>query len=152
MSAAAQSVRIVTAAAGDEAAFLGLWQGFLGYYGLDLPENTTRHTWARIIDPAHRMTCRLAFVGDKAAGFAIHHHHCSSWVPGDDVYLEDLFVAPDQRGQGVGRALIEDLVAIGRANGWHRLYWNTELKNAAARKLYDSFCKDDGHIRYRMVL
>lgn len=146
------SVRIDWAQAKDEAAFRALWQGFLEYYGQSLPETTTAATWDRILNPQHRMSCRLAFAEDRTVGFAIHHHHCSSWVPGDDVYLEDLFVAPSARGQGVGRALIEDLIRLGRENGWHRLYWNTNFDNAGARKLYDSFCKDDGHVRYRMSL
>jgi len=71
---------------------------------------------------------------------------------GDDCYLEDLFVDPAARGNGVGRALIEDLASLARAQGWKRLYWNTEITNAAARKLYDSFTPDDGHIRYRLTL
>ncbi len=140
------------AAGHDWTAWSGLWHGFLDYYGVTLDPAVTAATWARILDPGHRMTCRMAFDGDSALGFAIHHHHCSSWVPGDDVYLEDLFVAPEARGQGVGRALIEDLIAIGRARGWHRLYWNTDRDNSAARGLYDSICPDDGHIRYRLTL
>ena len=58
----------------------------------------------------------------------------------------------EARGKGVGRALIEDLATLARAAGWKRLYWNTEITNAAARKLYDSFTPDDGHIRYRLTL
>lgn len=143
---------IRTAHAGDETAWRGLWQGFTGFYGITLPEATTAATWARIMAADHPMTCRLAFAGEEALGFAIHHAHASTWVPGDDVYLEDLFVAPEARGAGVARALIEDLIAIGRAKGWHRLYWNTHHDNAAARRLYDRFCPDDGHIRYRMAL
>ena len=54
--------------------------------------------------------------------------------------------------RGVGRALIADLADYARARGWKRLYWNTEITNTAARKLYDSFTPDDGHIRYRMQL
>lgn len=140
------------AQAQDREAWSGLWDGFLAFYDVTLDPAVTDATWARIIDPGHRMTCRMAFDGPKALGFAIHHHHCSSWVPGDDVYLEDLFVAPEAQGKGVGRALIEDLIAIGRARGWHRLYWNTDHDNAAARRLYDRFCQTDGHIRYRMTL
>lgn len=136
----------------DEADFRTLWQGFATEYGITLPEETTAATWARIIDPDHRMSCRLAVLQGQTAGFALYHHHCSSWVPGDDLYLEDLYVAPHARGRGVGRALIADLVRIGKDNGWHRMYWNTEIDNAVARKLYDSFCADDGHIRYRMAL
>ena len=140
------------ALAADEVAWRGLWDGFLGFYGVTLDAAVTAHTWARIVDAGHRMTCRMAFDGKTALGFAIHHHHCSTWVMGDDVYLEDLFVAEAARGRGVGRALIEDLMAIGRANGWHRLYWNTDVGNAAARTLYDSFVPSDGHTRYRVIL
>jgi GNAT superfamily N-acetyltransferase len=146
------SLVIRSALAHDEADWSGLWRGFLDYYGVTLDPAVTAVTWARIVDEGHRMTCRIAFVDGAAAGFAIHHHHCSTWVAGDDVYLEDLFVAPEARGRGVGAALIDDLVAIGRANGWHRLYWNTDADNAAARRLYDRFCRSDGHIRYRMTL
>lgn len=146
------SLTIRTAEAADEAAFRKLWAGFLHYYGESLPETTTAATWARIIEPGHRMSCRLAALEGEVVGFAIHHYHCSTWVPGDDLYLEDLFVDPIARGRGVGRALIEDLIALGRAQGFHRLYWNTNHDNLAARRLYDSICKDDGHVRYRMSL
>jgi GNAT superfamily N-acetyltransferase len=98
------------------------------------------------------LTARLAVIDGTPQGFAIHQHHPSTWVMGDDGYLEDLFVAPEARGRGLGRALIEDLIAISRANGWRRLYWLTEIENATARKLYDQFCDNDGHIRYRMTL
>jgi GNAT superfamily N-acetyltransferase len=146
------SILIRSAQPQDETVWRGLWDGFLAYYAVNLDPSVTEMTWARLLDDASPMTCRLAFVGDVAVGFAIHHHHCSTWVAGDDVYLEDLFVEPRARGNGVGRALIEDLIAIGRARGWHRLYWNTGRDNAAARRLYDSFCQDDGHIRYRLTL
>lgn len=147
------SISIRTAVAADHADWSRLWQGFLAFYGVTLDPSVTAATWARIIDPDHRMTCRLAFdAGGRALGFAIHHHHCSTWVAGDDLYLEDLFVAPEARGKGVGRALIEDLIAIGKDRGFHRLYWNTDRDNAVAQSLYNQFCADDGHIRYRLTL
>jgi GNAT superfamily N-acetyltransferase len=136
----------------DEAAWRGLWAGFLAYYGVTLAPEVTDFTWARLMDPSNALKARLAVDGDRALGFAIHQHHPSTWVKGDDCYLEDLFVAPDARGRGVGRALIEDLVALARARGWKRLYWNTDASNETARRLYDSFTPDDGHIRYRLTL
>ncbi len=146
------TLTLMDATADDAAAWHGLWQGFLDFYGVALDPAVTAHTWARILDPDHRMSCRIACDGEDALGFAIHHHHCSTWVMGDDVYLEDLFVAPAARGRGVGRALIEDLMELGRKHGWHRLYWNTDHENAAARRLYDSFDTTDGHVRYRLIL
>jgi GNAT superfamily N-acetyltransferase len=136
----------------DEGDFLRLWQGFLDGYGIALDPEVTAFTWTRLMDPANPLTARFAVLDGVPQGFAIHQHHPSTWVMGDDGYLEDLFVAPEARGRGLGRALIEDLVAIARQNGWRRLYWLTEIENATARRLYDQFCDNDGHIRYRMTL
>lgn len=146
------SLEIRDATPADEAAFLRLWQGFTEGYNLTLPPGVTAFTWARLMDPGNALTARLACLDGVPQGFAIHQHHPSTWVMGDDGYLEDLYVAPQARGQGLGRALIEDLIAIGRAQGWRRLYWLTEITNATARRLYDQFCDNDGHIRYRMPL
>jgi GNAT superfamily N-acetyltransferase len=137
---------------GDRHAWRGLWQGFLDYYSVPLPEDVTDYTWARLMDPASTLKARLAFVDGQAVGFAIHQHHPSTWVMGDDCYLEDLFVDPQARGRGVARALIEDLITVARGKGWKRLYWNTDHDNHVARALYDQFTKDDGHVRYRLTL
>lgn len=140
------------AEATDEPGWRRLWAGFLDYYELSLASEITDFTWKRLMDPQSPMKARMAFDGAGALGFAIHQHHPSTWVMGDDCYLEDLFVDPAARGQGVGRALIEDLAAHARAMGWKRLYWNTEITNTAARKLYDRITPDDGHVRYRLTL
>jgi len=136
----------------DERDFLRLWQGFCDSYRMTLPQEVTAFTWTRLMDPANPLTARLAVLDGTPQGFAIHQHHPSTWVMGDDGYLEDLFVAPEARGKGLGRALIEDLIAIARTKGWRRLYWLTEIENTTARRLYDRFCDTDGHIRYRMSL
>lgn len=136
----------------DEAAWRRLWAGYLAFYDHPLPEEQTAFTWARLMDPASPVAVRLAEVDGKVQGFAIHLHHPSTWVMGEDVYLEDLFVAPEARGKGLGRALIEDLKEIGRQNGWHRIYWHTEVTNASARALYDQLADYDNHIRYRRAL
>lgn len=135
----------------DEAAWRGLWQGYLAFYDVDLDPAITDHTWARILSPDSRLKMRLAVDGDRVLGFAIHHHHASTWVMGDDCYLEDLFVDAALRGGGIGRALIADLQAIAKAQGWRRLYWHTDQGNLQARKLYDSIVPSDGHIRYRIA-
>ena len=136
----------------DKDAFLALWSDYLAFYDVRLTPEVTDFTWMRLMDPSHPMKARLAVVDAHPLGFAIHHHHASTWVLGDDCYLEDLFVAQEARGMGLGRALLDDLVAHARAEGWRRLYWHTDEGNARARALYDQFTQTDGHIRYRMTL
>lgn len=134
----------------DEAAWRALWADFAAFYEVILPEEVTAATWARILDPVHPMGLRLALVDGTIRGFALHVSHASSWSPGDDCYLEDLYVAPEARGHGLGRALIEDLRGLCRENGWSRLYWMSDRDNTRARALYDSITPDDNHVRYRL--
>ncbi|WP_347313219.1 GNAT family N-acetyltransferase [Defluviimonas sp. SAOS-178_SWC] len=136
----------------DEAPWRTLWDAYLDFYEVDLAPGITAATWARLMDPTSPLKARLAFNGDRLAGFAIQQNHPSSWVAGDDCYLEDLYVDASARGHGTGRALIDDLIALAREKGWHRLYWHTDHGNARARALYDSYTETDGHVRYRIPL
>ena len=93
---------IAWAEAAHEAEWRRLWTGFLNYYDMNLAPEITDFTWARLMDPSCPMKARMAFDGPRALGFAIHQHHPSTWVMGDDCYLEDLFVDPAARGGGAG--------------------------------------------------
>lgn len=150
MTMPAPIIRDATAA--DEAAWRRLWDQYLAFYKVELADDVTAHTWARILDPSSRVAMRVAEVEGTLAGFAIHHFHDSTWVKTPDCYLEDLFLDATYRGQGIGRALIDDLIAIARAKGWSRLYWHTDRDNATARKLHDTYAPEDGHVRYRLRL
>ena len=150
--AADMSFVIRDASAGDEAAWRDLWQQYLTFYDVDLDPAITDYTWARLMSAESALKARLAVDGDRALGFAIYQHHASTWVLGEDCYLEDLFVDATTRGAGIGRALIADLTDLARSRGWQRLYWNTNEGNTRARRLYDSIVPSDGHIRYRIKL
>lgn len=145
-------VTIRDAAPEDEATWRGLWRDYLGYYDVTLPPGVSDRTWARILDPASALSMRVAVSHGEVAGFAIHLAHESSWSLAEDCYLEDLFVAKKARGRGIGRALIEDLIALARERGCSRLYWMADQHNATARALYDRFATTDNHIRYRLTL
>lgn len=146
-------MRIRDATAADEAGFRALWAAYLAFYDMSLDSAVTDQTWARILDPASPMSARLA-VDEAGAvlGFAVWHHHIASWHLANDLYLEDLFVDPEARGAGLGRALLDDLFALARTRGFGRIYWHTDEGNARARSLYDSYAPADGHIRYRLKL
>jgi GNAT superfamily N-acetyltransferase len=136
----------------DQTAFLDLWRQYLAFYKVDLAPEVTAATWARLMDPASPVKARLAVLDGQVQGFAIHMHHPSTWVATEDCYLEDLFVTETARGHGLGRALLDDLIALARTRGWARLYWHTNEANTRARALYDQYIASDGHIRYRLTL
>lgn len=144
------TLTIRDATSSDRDDWLRLWKAYLAFYKVDLQDDVTDHTWQRLLDPASRLSMRLAVLEGAVVGFAIHHFHESTWVKTPECYLEDLFVDGTIRGKGIGRALIEDLIHICKEKGWSRLYWHTDEDNHRAQALYDSYVKSDGHIRYRL--
>lgn len=140
-------------AADDRAGWERLWAGYLAHYGVEVPTSVSDHTWARCLDPGSPITMRVVpGAHGPIEGFAIHVLHPSTWAVGESCYLEDLFVSEHARGRGVARALIDDLIAQGRAKEWSHVYWVTEADNARARALYDSYAAADGYVRYRLEL
>jgi GNAT superfamily N-acetyltransferase len=137
---------------GDEAAWRRLWAGYVTFYETEVSEAVTAGTWARLFDPESGMVGRIAEWDGAVSGFTVSVVHPRSWALAPICYLEDLFVDPALRGRGLGRALIEDLVALGRARGWSGLYWHTQQGNATARLLYDRFAKADDFVRYRIPI
>ena len=138
--------------AADEAGWRRLWAGYLAFYGEDLPEAVTAATWRRILDPTSTIFARLAERDGRLVGMTVNVLHEGTWSAAPICYLEDLFVAPEARGAGTGRALITDLIAPVKARGCSRLYWHTKSGNLQARKLYDRFVAADDFCRYRLVL
>jgi len=65
----------------------------------------------------------LAFENENAVGFAVYFFNFSTWLGRPGLYLEDLFVRPEQRGKGYGRALLVELAKIARDRGCGRMEW-----------------------------
>ncbi len=137
--------------ASDEIAWLRLWAAYNRFYEATVAPDVTDRTWKRLLDATNPLFCRVAEKSGKVIGFTNNVLHEGTWVAEPICYLEDLFVTPEARGCGVGRALIRDLVDLGRTRHWSRLYWHTR-ENNPARKLYDEFVKADDFVRYRMDL
>jgi GNAT superfamily N-acetyltransferase len=129
-----------------------LWRGYLAFYEAAEDPHTTEATWRRFHDPREPMHVLGAFVDDRLVGIVHYLFHRSTWTIGDYCYLQDLFTAPDARGLGAGRALIEAVVERARAAGASRVYWLTHESNATARGLYDTLADRPGFIQYRRIL
>ncbi len=147
-----QLVEIKTIDKNDFDIWLPLWKGYQKFYEVDISESVTSKTWERFLEPGQPMHAALAMEGARALGMVHWIYHRSTWTTGDYCYLQDLFVAPDARGKGVGRALIEHVYADARRCGASRVYWLTHESNQTAIQLYDRVADRSGFIQYRKVL
>src|SRR5947199_4112883 len=78
----------------------------------------------------------LAFEAKSPVGFAVYFYNFSTWLGRPGLYLEDLFVKPEQRGKGYGRALLVDLAKIARDRGCGRMEWAVLNWNDPAIQFY----------------
>jgi len=111
----------------------------------------TRSTWARFMDSSEPMHAALAVSGGQTLGLVHSIYHRSTWTKDDYCYLQDLFVADDARGRGVGRALIEHVYADARRHGVSRVHWLTHKTNHQAMRLYDCVADRSDFVQYRKL-
>ncbi|HWQ11958.1 MAG TPA: GNAT family N-acetyltransferase [Roseiflexaceae bacterium] len=146
----ALTVRPLTSA--DRAAWEPLWAGYQAFYQVQIPPETTDATWRRFHDPQAPLYALGAFRDGQLVGIVHYLFHLSTWTTGPYCYLQDLFTAPEARGQGVGRALIEAVAVAAREAGASRVYWLTHESNAQAMALYDKVATRSGFVQYRRLL
>jgi len=80
----------------------------------------------------------LAFEEESSVGFAVYFFNFSTWLGRPGLYLEDLFVKPEKRGKGYGRALLVELAKIARDRGCGRMEWAVLDWNEPAIKFYNA--------------
>lgn len=71
----------------------------------------------------HRAEVIFAMVEDKEVGFALFFHNFSTFLGRSGLYLEDLYVMPDYRHQGIGTAMFKELARIALARECGRMEW-----------------------------
>ena len=143
-------IRPVTAA--DHAAWLPLWQAYLQFYNTELPDAVSQNTWQRLIDASEPTHSALAWADGNAVGMVNFIYHRSNWSIANACYLQDLIVAPQARGTGVGRLLIEHVYTTAKADGCDKVHWLTHETNATAIQLYERIAERPGYIQFRTML
>lgn len=83
-------------------------------------------------------TCHIAELHGSVVGFALWFRNFSTWLAKPGIYLEDLFVKPEARGSGLGKALLTTLVDIARERGYGRVEWSVLDWNEPAIGFYRS--------------
>jgi GNAT superfamily N-acetyltransferase len=136
----------------DHDSWYPLWRGYQAFYKVDIAEEVSATTFERLLDPKEPMNGTLAWQGSRAVGMVHYIEHRSTWTVGNYCYLQDLFTAPDLRGGGVGRKLIEHVYAVAKQAGCARVYWLTHETNETAMQLYDRIADKSGFLQYRHML
>lgn len=133
----------------DEGEWRRLWADYLAFYETTRPDAVFAATFRRLLDPAEPMDAVVAEDADRLSGLVhmIRHRHC--WSEQDICYLQDLYVDPDRRGGGLGRALIERVYAEADAMGAVSVYWMTQEDNYRGRMLYDRVGVRTAFIKYQ---
>jgi GNAT superfamily N-acetyltransferase len=87
-------------------------------------------------EPKYR--CLIAEWNSTPAGFAFFFYNYSTWLGKAGLYLEDLFVLPEMRGKGIGKALLQKLAQIAVAENCYGMRWQVLEWNEPALKFYDT--------------
>jgi GNAT superfamily N-acetyltransferase len=134
----------------DRDAWETLFRAYIDFYQRTEPQEMYDRAWDEF-----QADTRLHALGARLDGklVGITHFFIHPSTSGPDVcYLQDLFTAPDARGQGAARALIEAVADWARERSCGRVYWLTQASNTTARRLYDTVAENRGFIHYLINL
>jgi ribosomal protein S18 acetylase RimI-like enzyme len=96
----------------------------------------------------------VLLAGEEPDGLAVMRFRPSLWVEALECYLAELYVVPGKRGQGIGRALMDEVFEVARKQGAGHIELNTSDDDVAARALYEKLGftnregKPDGPLMY----
>jgi GNAT superfamily N-acetyltransferase len=105
---------------------------------LDQVQATEAHIRRPLFAESPAAFCHIAESDGEVAGFALWFLNYSTWEGDHGIYLEDLFVRPQLRGSGAGKALLRQLAQICAERGYTRLQWWVLDWNASAIGFYES--------------
>jgi GNAT superfamily N-acetyltransferase len=139
------------AVAGDRARLAKLVRAYIDFYQEPQPDEERLDTLLAVL--AERPEVGVQFVAEKDGelhGFATVYLTYDTVAARRVGVMNDLFVAPDDRNAGLGRALIRECHEFARASGCAVLSWITAQDNARARALYDKLATRTSWVTYEM--
>jgi GNAT superfamily N-acetyltransferase len=133
------SLRIAPATEGDAPVILSFIRKLADYEKLShlvvtTEENIREHVFGA--NPVAEVL--LAYWDEEPVGFALYFRNFSTFLGQPGIYLEDLFVEPEHRGKGIGKALLKQLAKIAIQRGYGRLDWAVLDWNTPSIEFYRS--------------
>ncbi len=120
---------------------------------IELCHLTEDQLTAALFGPSPALFGLVAIDDDKVVGYALYFLNFSTWEGVHGIYLEDLYVRPDQRGSGLGRALLAGLAGVANERGYARVEWSVLDWNAPSIAFYRSLGAEpmDGWTVFRLT-
>jgi ribosomal protein S18 acetylase RimI-like enzyme len=123
----------------DHDEWRALFTAYGVFYETEFSSEVLDGVWAWLMDDAHDVSALVAEGdGSKLLGFAHLRRLHDTFTAGPGWSLDDLYVTPESRGQGVARSLIASCETAARAAGGGTLRWITASDNTTAQRLYDT--------------
>tara|TARA_Y100001970_G_scaffold270092_1_gene363543 strand:+ start:629 stop:1060 length:432 start_codon:yes stop_codon:yes gene_type:complete len=118
-----------------------LYRGYADFYKVEMNDKILNIVWEWIHDNNHDV-CGLVYEQDnKIIGIA-HYRKMPSPLRGKYIgFLDDLFVEPKHRRNGIGEQIIKEIKAISIKNNWNLVRWITREDNTEAKSLYKKLSK-----------
>ena len=114
--------------------WLPLWQDNCEH---KIGDEVTKETWRRMTHPKENVGGLGAFTADgKMVGILHYILHPTTGFINYACYMQDIFIAPEHRKQGLAKLLLWELQDLKKAQNWSRIYWFAENNNVAAQNLY----------------
>jgi GNAT superfamily N-acetyltransferase len=131
------NLRITEANPGDLPTIVELVRKLADYEKLSSAMVATEQDLSRaLFGSERRARALLAFASDVPAGFAVYFYTFSTFVGKPGIYLEDIFVEPEYRGKGIGRALLRRIAQIARDEDCGRVEWSVLTWNQPSIDFY----------------
>ena len=145
-------IRIRPLQVADRDQWNDLWTAYLAFYETKLEPEIYDVFFHRLLgDDRQDFHCLVAEQDGKLIGLTHYVFHRHGWKIENVCYLQDLYVDPNIRGTGAGRALIEAVYDAADEVGCPSVYWLTQDFNSQARQLYDRIGQLTPFIKYSRV-
>ncbi|WP_166869422.1 GNAT family N-acetyltransferase [Salinibacterium sp. ZJ70] len=133
----------------DEARWRELFRAYGEFYETQFGDDVLDRVWALLTTEGSGIDALLAERDGEVVGFAHFRSFPDTFTGGRDWFLDDLFVDPEVRGTGAGRALIEAIVERAHTSGAPAtLRWITAESNTTAQALYDRIATRTSWVTY----